>query len=164
MVSEQGSAGVSKWPSRIFVLIQGIILFLLLVTHFHLGWNLHRFLWLGSMCEWLGILGILVSASNLRSSLTVMPLPKSDGKMIHQGLYQYVRHPMYSSVLLFALGVALNYSDLYKYFLVGSLLILFYFKSSYEESYLSKKYPGYADYARNTPRFLPHFLQLGRRR
>lgn len=147
----------NKLPSWIFVGIQGIFLLLLLFTNFDLGWNVRRLTWFGTIFEWLGIIGILASASSLRGSLTPMPLPKVGGKMTSKGLYRYVRHPMYTSVLLFALGIASYYGDLYKYILVGSLCVLFFFKSSYEEKFLVKTYPGYAEYAKVTPRFIPTF-------
>lgn len=146
---------LNRWPSRIFVLVQGAILGLLLFTNSNFGWPVRRFFWLGTASEWIGIVGILVAAASLQRSLTAMPIPKADGKMTRQGLYRYVRHPMYTSVLLFSLGIALYSGTLYKYILAGSLLVLFYFKSSYEESFLSEKYPDYSNYAKVTPRFLP---------
>lgn len=149
------SKNLNRWPSRFFVLIQGIILGLLLLTHFDLGWSAKRFFWLGTTFESIGIIGILLAALSLQRSLTAMPIPKADGKMTRQGLYRYVRHPMYSSVLLFSLGIALYSGTLYKYLLVGSLFVLLYFKSSYEESFLSEKYLDYSNYAKVTPRFLP---------
>ncbi|MDP1719551.1 MAG: isoprenylcysteine carboxylmethyltransferase family protein [Candidatus Nanopelagicaceae bacterium] len=149
------SKNLNRWPSRIFVLVQGIILGLLLFTHINFGGSIRRFFWLGTTFEWIGIIGILVAALSLRRSLTAMPIPKADGKMTRQGLYRYVRHPMYSSVLLFSLGIALYYGSLYKYLLVGALLVFFYFKSSYEENFLMEKYPDYSNYAKVTPRFLP---------
>lgn len=149
------SESLNRWPSRFFVLVQGIILGLLLFTNSNFGWPVRRFFWLGTASEWIGIVGILVAAASLQRSLTAMPIPKADGKMTRQGLYRYVRHPMYSSVLLFSFGIALSHGNLYKYLLVGSLLVLFYFKSSYEENFLSAKYPDYSIYAKVTPRFLP---------
>lgn len=146
---------LNRWPSRLFVLVQGVILGLLLFTQLDFGWSVTRFFWLGTACEWIGIVGILAAAFTLQRSLTAMPIPKENGKMARQGLYRYVRHPMYTSVLLFSLGIALYSGTLYKYLLVGSLLLLFYLKSSYEESFLSEKYPDYSNYAKVTPRFLP---------
>lgn len=155
MVEDEGSKLPNRWPSRIFVLIQGLILLLLLFTHIKFGWRIKQFLSLGTILEQLGIIGIFLSALSLRSALTAMPIPKKGGKMTSAGLYRYVRHPMYSSVLLFGLGIALYYGDLYKYILVGLLCTLFYFKSSYEEKFLIYTYSDYSDYAKRTPRFIP---------
>jgi len=149
------SKNLNRWPSRIFVLIQGTILGLLLFIHFELGWSVKRIFWMGTTFESIGIIGILLAALSLQRSLTAMPIPKADGKMTRQGLYRYVRHPMYTSVLLLSFGIALNSGTLYKYLLVGSLFVLLYFKSAYEESFLSEKYLDYSNYAKVTPRFLP---------
>ena len=157
VVEDEGSKLLNRWPSRIFVLTQGVILFLLIFTHLKFGWRVRKFVGIGNPLEWWGIIGILVSASFLRSALTAMPIPKRGGKMTSQGLYRYVRHPMYSSVLLFSLGIALSYGEIYKYLLVLSLWILLYFKSSYEEKFLIYTYSDYADYAKCTPRFIPNF-------
>ena len=54
---------------------------------------------------------------------------------------------MYTSVLLLALGIALLSGNLVKYLLVVSLVMLFYFKSVYEEKYLDEL-PGGSDPAR----------------
>lgn len=157
VVEDEDSNLPNRWPSRIFVLTQGIILFLLIFTHFKIGWRVRKLVWIGNPLEWWGIIGILVSASSLRSALTAMPIPRRGGKMTSQGLYRYVRHPMYSSVLLLSFGIALSSGEIYKYCLFLSLWILFYFKSSYEETFLIRTYPDYVDYARRTPRFIPNF-------
>lgn len=120
-----------------------------------MGPHIHHFVVTGWICEWLGILGILISAASLRRSLTVVPIPKDDGKLSKSGLYRYVRHPMYTSVLLFALGLALKSGNAIKYILVAALYLLFYLKSAYEEKYLLMKYPEYSEYSAKIPRFIP---------
>lgn len=145
----------NKWHSWSYVAVQALILALLIFYNPHTGLNIRTFAGAGTTCEVLGIIGILVSASSLRKSLTVVPIPKADGKLSTRGLYRYVRHPMYTSVLLFALGIALRNGNYLKYVLVIALLALFYFKSLYEEKYLAQKYPDYVAYARSTPRFIP---------
>lgn len=139
----------------ILVAVQAIILVLLIFTNLDYGLSFKAYVTLGNILEWLGIIGIIVSAYSIRSSLTPMPIPKEEGKLAVNGLFKYVRHPMYTSVLVFSLGLAVSNGKLYKYLLVLSLLILFYYKSKYEEIYLAKKYPDYRDYAEKTPRFIP---------
>ena len=138
-----------------YVFVQALLLVFLLFLDRKIGPQVHRFEILGRILEWLGIIGVLVCAASLRSSLTVVPIPKEDGQLSTTGLYRYVRHPMYSSVIIFALGIGLNSGSLIKYLLVLFLYLLFYAKSVYEERYLKLKYPGYADYAKRIPRFIP---------
>ncbi len=138
-----------------FVAVQAVLLGLLVFMPADFGPSVSRFELAGTIFEWLGLLGIVLSAITIRSSLTVVPLPKQQGKLGTTGLYSYVRHPMYTSVLLLSLGIALLSGNLIKYVLVACLYALFYFKSQYEERYLRQKYPGYVQYAKRTPRFVP---------
>lgn len=138
-----------------YVFVQALLLILLVFLHRNVGPQIHRLILLGWSFEWLGIVGVLVCAASLRRSLTVVPIPKEEGKLSTTGLYRYVRHPMYSSVLLFALGIALHSGSAIKYLLVVSLYVLFHMKSVYEERYLRLKYPDYAQYSARIPRFIP---------
>lgn len=138
-----------------YVFVQALLLIVLVFLDRKIGPQVHRFEILGRIFEYLGIFGVLVCAASLRRSLTVVPIPKEDGRLSTTGLYRYVRHPMYSSVLLFALGIALNSGSFVKYVLALLLYLLFHAKSVYEEKYLKLKYPDYAEYARRIPRFIP---------
>jgi protein-S-isoprenylcysteine O-methyltransferase Ste14 len=137
------------------VIIQAIILLLLLFANMTFGFSIMKFAVIGRALEYVGIIGIFVSAYSIRRSLTAMPLPKEHGELATNGLYKYVRHPMYTCVLAFSLGLALSSGEIYKYLLVVALSILFYYKSVYEEVYLTHKYTGYKKYLNTTPRFIP---------
>lgn len=145
----------SKVIALAYVIVQAVILVLLIFVDMTSGLNFKRFILLGTVLEWLGILGILVSAYSIRRSLTAMPLPKEHGQLVTEGLYKFARHPMYTSVLLFSFGLVLSGGEIYKYLLAVSLSVLFYFKSVYEEIYLTAKYADYKKYAKRTPRFIP---------
>jgi len=153
------SSRLDSQPNKLvalsYVIVQAIILALLIFVNMAHGLTISKLVILGSILEWLGIIGILVSAYIIRSSLTAMPLPKEHGQLATNGLYKYVRHPMYTSVLIFSLGLAINSGEIYKYLLVIGLTVLFYYKSIYEEEYLTKKYVDYKSYANKTPRLVP---------
>ncbi len=149
----------SENPNRLhawsYVIVQAVLLVLVIFLSQNSGPRIHRLVVLGGICEWLGIVGIVISGASLRKSLTAVPIPKKDGKLSTTGLYRYVRHPMYTSVLLFAIGIAIRSGTIAKYLLVMGLYFLFYEKSKYEERFLEIKYPDYAEYARRIPRFIP---------
>lgn len=149
---KQNPNRVQAWA---YVYVQALLLLLLVLVDKRFGPEIPRVVCLGWVLEFLGIIGIFVCAASLRRSLTVVPLPKEDGQLSTGGLYRYVRHPMYSSVLLFALGIAIDSGSAFKYLLTLFLYILFRFKSIYEEKYLTLKYPDYAAYAARIPRFIP---------
>jgi protein-S-isoprenylcysteine O-methyltransferase Ste14 len=138
-----------------YVFIQVVLLSLLVFLESGRGPQFHRYVLLGRTLQLLGILGVFICAASLRSSLTAVPLPKEEGKLSTTGPYRYVRHPMYTSVLLLALGIALHGGSAIKYVLVILLYLLFYLKSVFEEKYLRLKYVEYADYSDRIPRFIP---------
>ena len=138
-----------------YVITQAVILSLLIFLNRTFGFDVKTFKIAGDLIEWLGVIGIILSAITIRSSLTAVPLPKKHGRLGTTGLYKYVRHPMYTSVLLLSLGIALLSGSIIKYLLVFGLFVLFSYKARYEERYLSLKYPNYAKYAEQTPRFIP---------
>ena len=149
----------SERPNKLqawsYVFVQALLLVSLLFLDRKIGPQVHRYEIVGRSLEYVGIVGVLVCAASLRRSLTAVPIPKVDGQLTTTGLYRYVRHPMYSSVLLLAIGIALTNGSALKYFLTLLLYLLFYAKSVYEEKYLKLKYPDYADYALRIPRFIP---------
>lgn len=151
-----------KLPSWLFVAAQMILLGSLIFIDYHSKFDVRRFIALGTFCEILGIIGIGVSARGLGKSLTAMPVPKLGGELSTGGLYRFVRHPMYASVLLFSFGMALHSGYVFRYVVTGLLMILLYFKSVYEEKYLAQIYPEYLKYAGRTPRFIP--LRIRRRK
>lgn len=105
----------------------------------------------------LGFLLILLSLWQLRSSLSPFPKPREDGSLITSGLYKYVRHPVYTAILIFFFFLALYFGSGYKVGIVFLLMLLFWFKSQYEEKQLCQKYPAYNEYRKLTGRFLPKF-------
>jgi protein-S-isoprenylcysteine O-methyltransferase Ste14 len=84
-----------------------------------------------------------------------MPIPKADGELQVTGLYRYVRHPMYDGVIIIALGLSLSSNHWIDYLFTGLLILLFMYKSNFEEKLLLEKYPVYKKYMQNTPAFLP---------
>jgi protein-S-isoprenylcysteine O-methyltransferase Ste14 len=66
-----------------------------------------------------------------------------------------MRHPIYSGILLFVFGYAIYSQNEYRLIIAVALLILFYFKSSYEERLLKRKFPNYTYYQQKTGRFFP---------
>ncbi len=150
----------NKLQAWTYVFVQALLLILLVFFNRGIGPQIDRFILLGRALGLLGVLGILICAATLRSSLTAMPIPKEDGKLSTTGLYRYVRHPMYTSLLLLALGIALHSGSAIKYSLVALLYFLLYLKAVFEEKYLRLKYLEYAEYSARIPRFIPFTISF----
>ena len=110
---------------------------------------------LGAIICILGLLVSLLAALNLGKNLTPLPCPKGDAQLVETGLYRFVRHPIYSGVLLVALGWLLIYPYALILLYVLALLIFFEFKTRREERWLLEKFPAYLAYRNRVKKFIP---------
>lgn len=98
---------------------------------------------------------ILISFINLNNNLTPFPSPKSNSTLITTGVYKYIRHPIYTGILLSAAGYAVYSENTLRLIVCAALLILFLSKAAYEETLLIKKFSDYHDYKLRTAALLP---------
>lgn len=92
--------------------------------------------------------------------VTPSPLPAASASMVTRGPYRWVRHPMYTAVLILSAGVALRSRNLVALVLFVVLAGFFVLKARWEEHRLVATYPSYATYATKVGRFLPHVGRL----
>ena len=107
------------------------------------------FLALSGVCT--GVLALL----QLNTNLSPFPTPVANGELVTTGVFAFARHPIYASLLMAAFGYALYVGSGYRLLVGLALLVLFYFKSSYEEGLLEARYSGYAEYRKRVGRFSP---------
>ncbi|CAM3938398.1 isoprenylcysteine carboxylmethyltransferase family protein [Flavobacterium branchiophilum] len=100
-----------------------------------------------------GVLVVLMAVLQLNTSLTIFPTPKSHSTLLSKGVFKYSRHPIYSGILMLTVGNAISQTSYYKLIISELLVVLFYFKSQYEEQQLAKKFPEYQDYQKKVRRF-----------
>lgn len=103
-----------------------------------------------------GGVAALVGAAGLGAGLTASPLPSAAARLRTTGLYAWVRHPIYSGLLLAGAGVVLLGGRLSRVAVWAVLLLLLWGKSRFEERKLAARFPGYRDYEARTPRLIPH--------
>jgi len=109
----------------------------------------------GSAIVWPGLAIVLISIFKLGQSLTASPIPKADSQLKTDGLYKWIRHPIYTGLLAISLGVALEVGSIFKLFLFFALAVLFQYKAKWEEAFLLERYSEYRAYMTKTGRFLP---------
>jgi len=83
------------------------------------------------------------------------PSPRSNSSLISHGIYKYVRHPVYSGIIVALFAYALFSFSAFRLFITASLIILFYFKTNLEEKLLKERFTDYEDYMKRTGRFFP---------
>lgn len=102
-----------------------------------------------------GFAVMLASSLGLGRGLTPTPVPREQGHLVTGGLYRWVRHPIYSGVLLVVVGLTLR-SGSFVTLAVGVVTVVFFaYKARWEEQQLRERYEDYALYAAVTPRFVP---------
>jgi protein-S-isoprenylcysteine O-methyltransferase Ste14 len=99
--------------------------------------------------------GLWALSENRPGNFNVRPEPRPGGRLVTTGPYRFVRHPMYAAVMLFAAGCAIGYGEPWRGALLVALAAVLHVKAGIEERLLAAAHPGYADYARRTPRLVP---------
>lgn len=92
---------------------------------------------------------------SLGSNLTAVPHPKEDAHMVAHGAYRFVRHPIYSGIILGSLGLGLLRGGWLSLLYALILFIFFDIKSRREEAWLREKYGDYAEYQQRVRKLIP---------
>jgi protein-S-isoprenylcysteine O-methyltransferase Ste14 len=97
------------------------------------------------------VLGIV----GLRENLAAVPRPIEHGRLIESGVYGIVRHPIYTGIILAAVGWGLVTASPPALVVALGLGIFFDLKSRREEVWLLAAYTAYADYRHRVRKLVP---------
>lgn len=105
--------------------------------------------------------GLWALSANRPGNFNIRPTPKPGAQFVQAGPYRWIRHPMYTSILLAALA-GLHGADTSRRPAVAAavfaLAAVLWFKSGLEERWMAARHPAYADYRKTTRRFVPWVL------
>jgi protein-S-isoprenylcysteine O-methyltransferase Ste14 len=140
-----------------------VFFILVLVLHRWFGVHSGRILWpqtmttdvLADLATLFGLILAIQSRRALGRSWSSEVVIQERHELIEQGPYAYIRHPMYSGLLLMLLGVALYYGRKIWMVVFVSCSFGLYFKSRMEERLLAKAFPAYSQYKRRTKALIP---------
>ena len=105
---------------------------------------------------WVVVQSILMTAVIvLGRNRTPYPQPREGSELVQHGVYAQVRHPLYTSVILASLRWSLIWQSWPAFIAALVLIPFFHAKARREELWLREQFPGYADYERRVPRFVP---------
>ena len=89
---------------------------------------------------------MLAAIKDLGRNLSPLPRPITNGILVTNGIYQFMRHPMYYSLILISFGVFITKLSVYYIFLTISLSLVIKSKIFLEEQYLNIKFKNYSFY------------------
>ena len=132
-----------------------ILQFFIIVLHF-IQWEfLSRreivkvdfiFSFLGFLLIIFALIIMFMAIKDLGSNLSPLPRPLPNANLITSGIYRFMRHPMYFSLILISFGFFITKLSLYYLCLTISLALIIKFKIILEEQYLNKKFKNYLFY------------------
>lgn len=105
-----------------------------------------------------GIALVIISLVSLGAALTPTPVPQESAALRTKGIYSLVRHPVYSGILVAALGFTLAVGSIWQVLLWVVLAVFFYAKAFWEDRLLAEKHGvAWFDYADHVSSFIPRF-------
>ena len=102
-----------------------------------------------------GLVLLFAGFKGLGKSLTANPVPNEEGVLVTTGIYSIVRHPIYLGLLIITLGLVVSSGVWSQIIVWAALAMLLTYKMRWEETLLSKKYKGYAQYMATVPALIP---------
>lgn len=100
-------------------------------------------------------LGLWALSANRPGNFNIRPVPRSGGELVQHGPYRWIRHPMYSALLLAGLAAARVAGDVESWLVLAVLVVVLVIKANVEERGMIERHAGYRDYRKRTHRFVP---------
>lgn len=139
------------WVLAQFLVMAGVVASWHFPPHYHVT----VLLWVGLSVALTGVALFVWARKALGGSFSVFPRPKPGARLVTDGPFALVRHPIYGGALLVFAGCSLAFSPSG---LAATLVLalLWAGKARVEERHLTERFPEYADYRRRVrKRLLP---------
>ena len=102
------------------------------------------------------ILGLYAFYNLGLDTYTPFAEPRREGKHVQTGAYQFIRHPMYTAVMVIGLTLLFSNPNFTSAIIFLLLIYVLDQKATIEEEFLTKLHPTYKAYAQNTKKFIPY--------
>lgn len=128
-----------------------------------LVWLWERFLPVSVVWDWLGLLLLLLGVGFacwarvvLGRNWSAAVQLKQDHELVVAGPYRWVRHPIYTGILLGVLGSALVFGQWRGLLVLALVAAAFWLKLRHEEAWMRERFGAlYVDYMRSTRALIP---------
>lgn len=100
--------------------------------------------------------GVWSVTANRPGNFNIRPTPHERGALVMSGPYRWIRHPMYSALMLLGLACVLAAQDLWlSMAMLAGLTGVLITKALLEEHWMTLRHPAYEAYRACTWRFVP---------
>jgi protein-S-isoprenylcysteine O-methyltransferase Ste14 len=145
---------IKKYYPNILVALQfGIIGLMILLSH-----NFFKTLYPLAIFSLGAILGVWALAHNQLGNFNIQPKLKENCQLVTTGIYGYIRHPMYSSVILMMLSLVIASPTLLEILLFVALIVVLWLKAKREEMLWCGHDEAYIAYQKRSRFFIPFLL------
>ena len=101
------------------------------------------------------VIGVWAVISMRLDNINIAPALKDNHRLVTTGIYGYIRHPMYASVILFCAVLLATHANWMNGLVFIILLADLWLKLRHEERLLSERFPDYRDYQKRTKMIIP---------
>ena len=104
------------------------------------------------------VLGIWALTHNRLGNFHIQPKMRENAKLVTTGIYRYIRHPMYLSVITMMLAFFVSTPTVIESILFVGLIVVLVLKAKREESLWLNHNEKYERYKEQTKLFIPYVL------
>jgi len=104
------------------------------------------------------IIGIYAVFNNGLNNFLIISEIKDGASLVTHGLYSYIRHPMYFSVIVMSFALIIKNINFLNLLFFGFIIVILFLKAKREEKLWSEKTPSYKEYIKNTKMMIPFLL------
>ena len=102
--------------------------------------------------------GVWALYANRPGNFNVRPTPRDGGRLVQEGPYRWIRHPMYTAVIACSLAAAWGGASPWGWLAATALIAVLAIKALLEERWILAVHPDYSAYRARTRRFIPGLL------
>ena len=141
------------YPNILVALQFGIIAIMILLSH-----NFFKTLYPMAIFSFGAVLGVWALMHNRVGNFNIQPKLKENSILVTTGVYGYIRHPMYSSVVLMTFALMVTNATLLNVLLFLALIIVLLLKAKREETLWCDHDEAYIAYKKRSKFFIPFLV------
>jgi protein-S-isoprenylcysteine O-methyltransferase Ste14 len=112
---------------------------------------------LGLLAGGIGLAAV-AGRHNRPSNFSIFPEIKLNARLIRSGPYRFIRHPMYTALVLIATAAAAYRGHYLNFAGLGLMALALIGKTTKEERALAAEFSEFAEYRKRTTRFVPYLF------